>query len=133
MTQVIDASALVLGHTDDGPRGQWALALVNEGGLTGPSLARAEAGNALRRMEYHGVISSHDAESALREILGLHIDLREFEPYVQRVWELRHNVTTYDAWYIAMAEDFGCRLVTGDRRLTTVPNLRCEIVTPPRA
>ena len=133
MTQVIDASALVLMHTDHGVQGNWASRLIHEGGLIGPALVRAEAGNALRRMEFQRAISADDAESALRDILGLDIDLRGFEPYVQRVWELRHNATPYDAWYVAIAERNDCRLVTGDRRLTTVPNLRCQIVTPPSA
>ena len=132
MTQVVDASALVLAQTDDGLRGEWARAMVNEDELAGPSLVRAEASNALRRMEYQGVISAQNAELALMNILRLDIDHRGFEPYVRRVWELRHNATAYDAWYVAIAEGLGCRLVTGDWRLGSVPGVHCEIVTPPR-
>ncbi len=132
MTRVADASALVLAHTDEGPRGQWARSIFDEGGLIGPSLVYAEASNALRRMEYRGAISQQKAESALLDIIGIHIGLHEFLPYVRRAWELRHNTSAYDAWYIAIAEENDCQLVTGDLRLRAVPGVRCEIVTPPR-
>ncbi len=132
MTQVADASALVLMHTDDGPRGEWARRMIDEGELIGPSIVYAEASNALRMMEYRGAISAQKAESALADIIDMDIDLREFVPYVRRAWELRHNTSAYDAWYIAIAEENDCQLVTGDLRLSAVPGVRCEIVTPPR-
>ena len=133
MTQVIDASALVLMHTDLSAQGDWARRLIDEGELFAPALVQAEATNALRRMEYRGALSPQAIESALMRIFNMNIALREFEPYVRRVWELRHNATAYDAWYVAIAEDLGCRLVTGDWRLGSVPGVRCEIVTPPRS
>ncbi len=43
------------------------------------------------------------------------------------MWELRHNLTGYDAAYVAVAETYGCALVTADERLTHAPDLRCEI------
>ena len=132
MTQVADASALVLMHTDLGRRGEWARRMIDEGGLLGPAMVYAEASNALRMMEYRGAISAQKAESALADIIGIHIGLHEFLPHVRRAWELRHNTSAYDAWYIAIAEENDCQLVTGDLRLRAVPGVRCEIVTPPR-
>ncbi|WP_046470512.1 type II toxin-antitoxin system VapC family toxin [Allosalinactinospora lopnorensis] len=44
-----------------------------------------------------------------------------------RVWELRHNITSYDAAYVAVAETLNCALVTGDARLATAPGVHCEI------
>jgi predicted nucleic acid-binding protein len=43
------------------------------------------------------------------------------------VFELRANVTPYDAVYVALAEELGCLLLTADRRLSRAPGLRCEV------
>ncbi len=48
-------------------------------------------------------------------------------PLLPRMWELRHNLTPYDAAYVALAELTGAVLVTGDERITVSPGARCEI------
>jgi len=50
-----------------------------------------------------------------------------FEPFADRVWELRDNVSVYDAWYIALAEWLTTELVTGDARLVGAVGARCAI------
>lgn len=55
------------------------------------------------------------------------IDLVTAAPLLTRMWELRSDVSGYDAAYLALAETFGCALVTADARLTRVPGLRCEV------
>ena len=55
--------------------------------------------------------------------LGRHLLL----PLVWRVWELRSNLTTYDASYVALAERLGCTLVTLDARIARAPGLRCQV------
>jgi predicted nucleic acid-binding protein len=54
---------------------------------------------------------------------------------IDRMWQLRSNVTAYDAAYVAAAELLGCALVTGDGRLAKSNGLRCEVavVSGPRA
>jgi len=47
--------------------------------------------------------------------------------FVGRAWDLRHNLTPYDAASIALAEALGCTLVTADARLSTVSGLRCDV------
>ncbi|MEO7351033.1 MAG: hypothetical protein ABIR34_07440 [Marmoricola sp.] len=54
-------------------------------------------------------------------------DLVAAAPLVTRMWELRSHVSGYDAAYIAVAEIFGCALVTTEARLARVPDLRCEV------
>jgi len=49
---------------------------------------------------------------------------------LDRVWELRANLTTYDAAYVAAAEALGVALLTGDQRLAAAPGRRCAITTP---
>ncbi len=48
-----------------------------------------------------------------------------------RIWELRNNITIYDAWYVALAEALDARLATLDVRLARAPGVRCPFVTPP--
>jgi len=50
---------------------------------------------------------------------------------LERVWELRDNVSAYDATYVALAELLGCALVTADGRLAGAPNLRCSVTVVP--
>ena len=68
----------------------------------------AETSNVLRRLEAAGVLSRLDAATAHRDLLGLDIALFPFAPFAGRVWALRANLTSYDAWYVALAEDLDC-------------------------
>ena len=62
--------------------------------------------------------------------MRLDLQLFPFAPFAERVWALRHNLTCYDAWYVAVAEAIGCPLVTLDRRLSLAPGPTCRIVVP---
>jgi predicted nucleic acid-binding protein len=53
-----------------------------------------------------------------------------FEPFAERIWELRHNVTSYDAWYIALAEVLKVPLATLDVPLSKSNRVACEFLTP---
>jgi predicted nucleic acid-binding protein len=52
-------------------------------------------------------------------------------PFEERIWQLRANLTSYDAWYVAVAESFGFPLATLDRRLAQAPGPECGFVLPP--
>ena len=65
---------------------------------------------------------------ALGWCLDLPITLHPAEPFLHRMWELRHNVTPYDAWYVALAEALDAPLLTTDARLARSIGIRCEIV-----
>ncbi len=133
MTTVLDASVVIKALTDGGPEGEWAKLALTDPEPTGPELMLAEAGNFLRRLELQGKLSRIEATMAFRDLLLLPIVLFPFAPYAERVWELRHNVTGYDAWYIAIAESLGCPFVTLDFRLSRAVGPACEIVVPPWA
>jgi predicted nucleic acid-binding protein len=51
----------------------------------------------------------------------------------RRAWELRGNITTYDAWYVALAEALQAPLITSDERLQQVPGPRCSVLSPEQA
>ena len=132
MTVVVDASAVVALLVDSGRTGTWAETVVSDAPLAGPELVLAETGNVLRRLERAGEISRLEATSAYRDLLRLDLTLFPFAPFAERIWELRRNLTSYDAWYVALAEVLGCPLVTLDAKLRRAPGPRCEIVVPPR-
>ena len=63
-------------------------------------------------------------------MLGLPVALLPYDSVAARVWELRHNVTPYDAWYVALAEGLDCELATLDGNLSRAPGPRCRFLTP---
>lgn len=62
---------------------------------------------------------------------GLIWSYSRFVPYAERVWALRHNLTSYDAWYVALAETFDCPLLTLDRKISRASGLTCKVIAPP--
>lgn len=131
MSAVLDASVLVAAISDSGAEGVWAEGIVGAGGLVAPHLALVEATNILRRLELAGKLGRFEAESAARDLLMIDLDLVPFGPFAERVWELRSNVTSYDAWYVAVAEELGLPLATLDRPLAAAPGPRCRFLLPP--
>ncbi len=133
MSAVIDASVIVATVADSGPVGRWAEAQLSGAGvLVAPHLLPVEVANVLRRAELAGELSTDAASLALVDALDIPIELTPFEPFASRVWELRLSVTAYDAWYVAVAESTGSRLITLDRRLAAAPGPLCEFAVPPQ-
>ena len=131
MTLVIDASALVaiLGERDQD--GRWATAAVAGERLAAPHIVLAETSNSLRRLERRGYLSGREANRAHRELAESSVSLFEFGPFAERIWELRNNLSSYDAWYVALAEALDCPLVTLDLKLSRSPGPTCTFLTPP--
>lgn len=130
MTVVVDASALVAALVDGGPDGQWAAAALDGERLVAPHLMPVEAANILRRAALAGTISADTATLAHDDLVQLPVDLFPYEPHAPRVWELRANLTAYDAWYVALAETLGIALVTLDARVARAAGPRCEFRLP---
>ena len=131
MTAVVDSSVLVAALVDTGPEGAWAESVVAHGSLIGPELALAEASNILRRLELTGDVSRREATAAHENLLRLDLGLFPFAPFAGRIWELRKNLASFDAWYVALAEALSCPLATLDLRLGRASGPRCEIIIPP--
>jgi predicted nucleic acid-binding protein len=127
---VCDASAVVALLLDSGPDGQWATSALTGAELAAPSLIGFEATNIIRRQELAGLISSDQSAQAHNDLLDLTIEEWPYELLADRVWELRQNLTTYDASYVALAERVGSALVTLDKRISRAPGLRCAVSTP---
>ena len=133
MTLVVDASTVVAALIDNGPNGTWAARLLSAHRLAAPHLLPVEATNILRRAAIHGDISDESASLAYADLLDLRADLFPFEPFAERVWELRTSVTPYDAWYVALAELLDAPLATLDIRLSQASGPRCAFELPPRS
>jgi predicted nucleic acid-binding protein len=96
--------------------------------LAAPHLLTAEASDILRRSAAAGDISAEQAALAHADLLDLRAELFPYAPFASRVWELRGNVTCYDAWYVAVAETLNAPLATLDARLAKAPGPRCRFM-----
>jgi predicted nucleic acid-binding protein len=130
VSTAIDASVLVAGVADAGSEGRWAEAIIAGSSLVAPALLLVEATNILRRFELARKLTRSEATAAYADLLRLDVELFPFEPFAERIWELRAGVTSYDAWYVAVAEALQLPLATLDRRLSRARGPRCEFLLP---
>lgn len=125
---IIDASTLANALTDDGPVGQRSRAeLARDAHWAAPEHLVVETFSAVRGRHLGAKISRPRALDALDALAASTIELLSTTPLLPRMWELRDNVSGYDAAYVAAAETYGCPLVTADTRLARTADLRCEI------
>ena len=89
-----------------------------------------EATNVLRRLELSNRITAPEATAAQGDLMQLEIEVFPFEPFAERVWDLRQSVTSYDAWYVAIAEALRFPLATLDERLAKSNGPKCEFLMP---
>jgi predicted nucleic acid-binding protein len=115
---------------DSGNEGRWAAAALSDGELAAPSLLGFEAANIIRRHELAGLVSSDQAAQAHADLLDLAIEQWPHELLAERSWELRRNLSIYDASYVALAELIGADLITLDERIAGAPGLGCTVRTP---
>jgi predicted nucleic acid-binding protein len=130
---VVDASLVVAALIDSGRDGSWALKLLASGQLAAPHLMPVEAANILRRAVISGQVSADSAALAHADLLALRVELFPYSPFAARVWELRGNLTSYDAWYVAVAEALGAKLATLDVRLSRAQGPQCLFEVPAEA
>jgi predicted nucleic acid-binding protein len=125
---VLDASVLAGAVGDDGADGRAARRrLLAEGDVAIPDLADVETVAVLRKRWRSGDLSDRRFKAAVRELLELPIARYPTGPLMTRAYELRANVTAYDACYVALAEGLGCTLLTADARLSRAPGIWCGI------
>ena len=121
---------MVSALTDTGTNGRWAEALIGNSEPVAPELIVVEVTNVLRRLERAGVVSERVANSAHEDLLQLNLELYPYYPLAARIWALRKNLSTYDAWYVSLAEALDCKMATLDRKLIRSSGSDCEFVTP---
>jgi predicted nucleic acid-binding protein len=131
---VVDASVLVVALGDDGPDGDQARARLRGERIILPELADLEVASVLRRQRAAGALDARRAGLALDDLAALPAQRAPHRPLLARCWELRDNLTIYDAAYVALAEATQATLLTADRRLARAPGPRCpiELLQPTR-
>jgi len=124
---VVDASIVVTGLADDGTDGDRIRARLRGERLAAPHLIDLEVTSAWRRLVSTGNLDERRATLALADLDAMRIERAAHGPLLDRCWELRHNLTIYDAAYVALAELMATVLVTGDERLANAPGVSCDV------
>lgn len=120
---VLDASAAVLGLLNDGE----ARAILQADTVACPHLADSEVVHALRSRVLRGDLDASTADKVVAVWQRLGLERLSVAGLLGRVWELRENLSGYDATYVALAEALEVSLVTADGRLARAPGPRCTI------
>lgn len=124
---VIDAGALLTALVDDGDDGDQARARLRSERLAAPELIDLEVLSVLRRLVRNAELAVRRAELALSDLVALPLQRAPHRPLLSRCWQLRHNVSSYDASYVALAEALEAILLTSDARLARAPGLHCSV------
>jgi len=125
---VVDASVLAPALADDGGDGDRARSRLRGEWLVAPALVDLENLSVVRRAARSGQLTERRARLALDDLAALPLRRAPHLPLVARVWELRHNLTPYDAAYVALAEVIGAALLTADASLSRAPGIGCDMV-----
>ena len=124
---VVDASVIVPALANDEDEGVRRRARLSGERLNAPEVVGVEVVSALRKLVAARELDVRRAEAALSDFVEMRLALTPHRPLLPRCWELRHNLTPYDAAYIALAELRELTLVTADRRLASTPGIRCDV------
>ena len=124
---VVDASVVVQALSDDTEPGDQARQRLGGEPLAAPHLLDIEVLAALRGLHRAGRINASRAQTAVSDLRDLPVVRSPHPALLHRIWELRDNVTVYDAAYVALAEALGVILLTRDARLAGATGLRCTV------
>ena len=117
---VLDASAAVewLLQTSAGRQIEKRIFSRNES-LHAPHLLDLEVGQVLRRLVRETSVSAERADEAMRDLLDLRVTRYPHFVLLPRIWQLRHNLSAYDAAYVVLAAELGAIFITRDARLAS--------------
>lgn len=125
---VTDAGVWVRALVDEHPGDPIRTRLIAEGLVAAPALIDLEFANVLRGLVMKRLIGLTNAEVALSAFLQAPIERHLHQALIPRAWQLRENLTAYDAAYVALAEGLGVDLLTMDRGIHGAPGLQCRVV-----
>jgi predicted nucleic acid-binding protein len=124
---VVDASVLAVALGDDGTDGQQARERLADETLVAPELIDLEVVSVWRRQVAAKLMPARRAAGAVADLADLPLRRSSHQPLLDRIWDLRHVATPYDAAYIALAEALDVVLVTADASLSRASGVNCEI------
>lgn len=125
---VLDASAAVdwLLQTPAGRQIEKRIFLRSDS-LHAPHLLDLEVAQVLRRLVREALISSQRASEAMEDFIDLRVTRYPHSVLLPRIWDLRHNLSAYDAAYVALAEKLSATLITSDKRLASSPGHTAQV------
>ena len=125
---VVDASVVVevLLRSDAGTALEERL-FEGDDPLHAPHMLDVEVADALRRCAARGNLDERQGRDALADLAAMSIERHRHQPLLERIWQLRHNLTAYDAAYLALAERLGAPLLTCDAGLASVAGHRARV------
>lgn len=100
--------------------------------LHAPHLIDWELMSGMRRLVGAGTIPSAARWRVLATWRGLAATRYPSAALLERMWQLRDNLSSYDAGYVALAETLECPLLTADGRISRVPGVECQVIVVPR-
>ena len=126
---VVDASVVVevLLRSDAGAVLEERL-LDGDDPLHAPHMLDVEVAHALRRCALHGDIDGRRGRASLGFLAAMSIERHGHQPLLERMWQLHHNLTAYDAAYLALAESLDAPLLTRDSALASVAGHHARVV-----
>ncbi|MGH2499261.1 MAG: type II toxin-antitoxin system VapC family toxin [Candidatus Limnocylindria bacterium] len=95
--------------------------------LHAPHVLDLEVAQALRRLARQGVLTTARAEEALGDLAGLRVRRYPHAHLLERIWELRGNLTVFDAAYVALAEALDAPLITADAAIARAPGHGAQV------
>lgn len=122
-----DASVLAAALADDGKDGDAARDRLLGQSLVAPELIDLEVASVFRRLVRTGRLPPRRADLALTDLHDLPLHRASHRPLLARCWDVRDNLTVYDASYVALAKALDITLVTADASLSRAPGLRCQV------
>ncbi len=125
---VVDASIIIHILLDAQTKPEIIDTLESADGLMAPHLVDLEVLNSIRKQLNLKKITLQDAETALSDFESMTIDRRSTHMFSKRIWELRNNLTPYDASYVVLAEMTGLQFITRDARIANAPNLQTHVL-----
>jgi predicted nucleic acid-binding protein len=124
----VDANAVIAMLVDDAELGSASRTLYAQHDLVAPDLLPYEVASVLRKLTQIGRVTAQAAKMALRDLNLVRLEAVPYRDIAQRMWELRENLSAYDAAYVAVAELFDLPLLTFDHRIRRSPGPTCEFV-----
>jgi len=124
---VVDASVLAPALADDGSDGDRVRDRLRGEQLVGPELVDLEVLSTIRRAARAGRLDQRRSSQALDDLAALPMRRVSHHSLLARIWELRDNLTAYDAAYVALAEALDVLLLTADGGIGKASGVRCEV------
>jgi predicted nucleic acid-binding protein len=124
----IDANAVVAMLIDDAELGSVSRGMYTKHDFVAPDLLPYEFASVLRKLCRLGKVTPRAAEHALSDLRLIRLSAVPFDDIAERIWQLRDNLSAYDAAYVAVAELFGVALLTFDDRIRRAAGPSCEFV-----